>query len=168
MSLPVGVRSTRVRNLSSSPVENALSKTLPIVLRMMSFGSFARFSTQSVSSTPASARSWTSAKPLSFQKVRTSGNNCSGGSVLLIQRSEPRRSILKVPTAVGATDGVPVVGAATATCVGAAGVAGARGAGVAAATGVAGGAAAAAGAGAPGVAGAVWKVDALTTPLVGW
>jgi hypothetical protein len=153
MSLPVGVRSTRVRNLSSSLVENALSRTLPIERRMMSFGSLARFSAQSVSSTPASGRSWVRLKPLSFQKARTCGKTCSGVSVVLSQRSLPSRSILKLPTAAGAIVGVAVVAAAAATTVPAVGP---------------GAAGAAAATGAPGVAGAAWKVEALTMPLEGW
>ncbi len=86
-----------------------------MVPRMMSFGSLARFSAQSVSITPASARSWTRLKPLSFQKVRTWGKTSSGGSVVLSQRSLPSRSIRKAPTACGATTGTTgVVGAAAA------------------------------------------------------
>jgi hypothetical protein len=67
MSLPVAVRSTRVVNLSSSPVEYARSRTRPMAERMKSCGSLARFSAQSVSRMPASGRSWTRLKPLSFQ-----------------------------------------------------------------------------------------------------
>ena len=106
MSLPVAVRSTRVVNLSSSPVEYAESSTLPMAERMKSCGSLARFSAQSVSSTPASGRSWTRLKPLSFQKARTCGKICSGVSVVLSQRSLPSRSIRNPPTSCGATTGV--------------------------------------------------------------
>ena len=120
---------------------------------MKSFGSLARFSAQSVSITPASGRSWARLKPLSFQKVRTCGKTCSGVRVVLSQRSLPRRSILKLPTAVGATVGVAVVAAAAATCVAAAGARRRCGSDAAAVAGV---------------AGAAWKVDALTTPLEGW
>src|SRR5580765_7188551 len=128
-------------------------------LRMRSFGSLARFSAHSVSITPASGRSCARLKPLSFQKVRTCGKTCSGVRVVLSQRSLPRRSILKAPRAVGATVGVAVAAAATASRVGAVGVTAAMGApGAADAPGAAGLAAVT---GAPGVAGAVWKVDAL-------
>src|SRR6476646_1368973 len=138
---------------------------------MRSFGSLARFSAHSVSITPASGRSCARLKPLSFQNVRTCGKTCSGVRVVLSQRSLPRRSILKAPRAVGATVGVAVAAAATASRVGAVGV---KAAGVPGAVGVAapadapGAAGVAAVTGAPGVAAAVWKVDALTTPLEGW
>ena len=112
MSLPFGVRSTRVRYLSSSPVEYAESNTRPIVLRIRSLGSFARFWFQSVSSTPASGRSWTSSKPLSFQNVRTFGNTSSGASEVWIQRSLPLRSSVNSPTVDGATVAGPEAAAA--------------------------------------------------------
>ena len=55
ISLPVAVRSMRVRYWSISPVEYTESSTEPSDLRMKSCGSLARFSAQLVSITPAAA-----------------------------------------------------------------------------------------------------------------
>ena len=69
-SVPVGVRSTRVRKRSRSLVEYSESKTLPRVRRMKYCGSLARFSPHAVSITPISALSVDKAKPRPCQNWR--------------------------------------------------------------------------------------------------
>ena len=84
---PAALRSSRVRNLSRSPVEYSESNTLPMVLRMKSCGILARFSAQSVSIRPMLAWSTAIRKPLSSQKSRTDPHSLSGVRSTRSQRS---------------------------------------------------------------------------------
>jgi hypothetical protein len=72
----------------------------------------ARFSAQSVSSTPISGLSTASTNPRSVQKLRSTGYTCSGGWVLTSQRVWPSRARRTSPTALGATVGPPLAACA--------------------------------------------------------
>ena len=109
-----GVRSTRARYLSISPVEYTESRTRPSVRRMMSCGSFARFSAHAVSRMPVAASDFSTCMPIVGQKSTSTGHTRSGGRFTASQRWLPWRSIFAT-TPPGTTAEVAAAGAAPAT-----------------------------------------------------
>ena len=92
ISLPPGVRSIRVRNWSSSPVEYTEPRMPPSVPRIMSLGSFARFSAQLVTIVPEAASFFSMVKPSSSQNCSTVTQISSGVRGTTSQRRSPSRS----------------------------------------------------------------------------